>query len=218
MIIDALLSDKKQFVDVQGRKFWFISYDEKSCNLTAWKEENSCSILTAVLHASEVSKKALEFLGINYTGDTRQPEFQPKNEFSGDAVPQEGGKKRRRNMKAIEVPEMLTCKKCGGEQKLNKPYIVAKAEKLGVTVDEVIASFECQKCTPTKGKKSSKNYDGVPDKLVCPCGHETKYHPSTIMSMAEKKGISVKELEESYKCQTCNPTKGRKAKVKSEDK
>lgn len=213
MISSVLFADKKQFTDINGRKLWFVRYHEKSCRLVVWKEEGQGCALCTNIHASEVSKDILEFLGIGYSGSSQDlADTQPR-----DVEQKDDGKKPRRNLKAIDLPEMLVCQKCGAEQKLNKPYVVAKADKLGISVEDVVSGFECQKCTPTKGRKSSKSYDGVPDRLVCPCGHETKYHPSAIMSMAEKKGISVGELMKSYRCQKCNPTKGRSKMVIKED-
>ena len=63
-------------------------------------------------------------------------------------------------------PEFMECK-CGNKVKTNYYYLKTKAQKMGISIDNLIANYQCQKCNPTKGhkkikaKKTKKNKKGV---------------------------------------------------------
>lgn len=61
----------------------------------------------------------------------------------------------KRESKYEGVPNELTCA-CGYTTPCVKNVFVKKAEKLGVTPQELADGYVCQKCNPTIGKKKKK--------------------------------------------------------------
>ena len=59
-------------------------------------------------------------------------------------------KGRQPNPLFANLPEELVCK-CGAKVPLNAYQVKTKADKLGITMDEVVKNYACQKCVPTKG-------------------------------------------------------------------
>ena len=103
------------------------------------------------------------------------------------------------------VPDRMICK-CGHVVKYSQSSIINMAKKKGMTVEEMVNGYECQKCSPTIGisrGKKKKDYGNVPDRMICKCGQEIKYHPSMIIKMAKKKGMTVEEMVNRYECQKC---------------
>jgi hypothetical protein len=50
------------------------------------------------------------------------------------------------------VPDKLVCK-CGHTVKYHPSMIIATAKKKGLSVENFVKSYQCQKCNPTKGRK-----------------------------------------------------------------
>jgi hypothetical protein len=57
--------------------------------------------------------------------------------------------------------------------------------------------------------KRRKKYDDLPKELVCECGNKVTANWSYLNKKADKLGIPAMDLAKNYKCQVCNPTKGR---------
>lgn len=65
----------------------------------------------------------------------------------------------------------------------------------------------------TSKTKKRRKYKGVPDKLKCTeCGVYTKIAASVLVNRCEKNDISIEDYIAGYKCQRCNPTRGRAKK------
>ena len=64
-------------------------------------------------------------------------------------------KGRKANPKYKDMPEELICK-CGASVKANYTYLSKKAEAKKITLDDLIKSYQCQKCHPTKGRKKGQ--------------------------------------------------------------
>ena len=75
-------------------------------------------------------------------------------------------KGRKANPKYAHLPKELVCK-CGNKVATSAGAIVAKAEKLKITPEEVVKQYVCQTCNPTKGrKKGKKGNKGKRKKIV----------------------------------------------------
>lgn len=113
------------------------------------------------------------------------------------------------------LPKMLTCK-CGAETKANYYYLQKRADNLKVPIEDLFKNYVCQACNPTKGKgKASKLDVNLPAMLTCKCGVQIKPNYSYLQKKADEKKIPLMDLVKNWKCQTCNPTKGRGRKKKS---
>jgi len=60
-------------------------------------------------------------------------------------------------------------------------------------------------------KRRTKN-PNLPKTLTCSCGREVNANWTVLNKKADKLGIPAIDLANNYKCQKCNPTKGRKKK------
>ena len=63
--------------------------------------------------------------------------------------------KRKKKFDFSSLPDMLTCK-CGKAIKANYYYLQKKADEKKVPLDDLVKSYACQKCNPTKGRKKKK--------------------------------------------------------------
>ena len=120
---------------------------------------------------------------------------------------------RAKNPKFANYPSELVCK-CGNRTKVAASNLDAKAKLKGISVDELVKEYVCQKCCPRKrgrfGKAKNPKFKDYPDELVCKCGNKVKVGASNLNARAKLKGISVKDFVKGYVCQKCFSTRGRK--------
>jgi hypothetical protein len=62
---------------------------------------------------------------------------------------------RKADPKYAHLPKELVCK-CGNKVNTSPSAIVTRAKKLGITPEEVVNQYVCQKCAPTKGRHKRK--------------------------------------------------------------
>lgn len=123
----------------------------------------------------------------------------------------------RRN-KYENIPKEITCTKCNASMTIQPSILVKRAEniskKKGIifTVDDYIKDYQCQKCRPTKGRRTNPNLPAKIE-LVCKCGYKVIYPHSIVKKQAEKKNLTIEKYVAGYQCQKCNPTKGRHKKA-----
>ncbi len=65
------------------------------------------------------------------------------------------GRGRKADPRYANLPKELVCK-CGNKVNTSPSAIVARAKKLGITPEEVVNQYKCQKCVPTKGRHKRK--------------------------------------------------------------
>ncbi|HII94239.1 MAG TPA: hypothetical protein HA367_00625 [Candidatus Methanofastidiosum sp.] len=65
-------------------------------------------------------------------------------------------KGRKPNLSNSNLPKELVCK-CGAKVKTNATALKKSAEKKGISIEEIIKNYSCQKCNPTKGLHLRKN-------------------------------------------------------------
>jgi hypothetical protein len=131
------------------------------------------------------------------------------------------GKMRRGRRKKYEnVPKELTCVQCKCTIEITPSVLAKKVEKLdikakeagkpGILLVDYISDFHCKRCRPpVKGRKANPALAHLPTELVCGCGNKISVTPSYIVQRAKIKNITPEELVKNYKCQVCNPTKGK---------
>lgn len=71
---------------------------------------------------------------------------------------------------------------------------------------------EMQEREAINRKKRRSNNSDLPKTLTCAYGHEVNANWSVLNKKADKLDIPAIDLANNYKCQKCNPTKGRKKK------
>ena len=154
--------------------------------------------------------------------------------------PRKRGRAASTNLEFSSLPHTMKCK-CGKEVIVNPIYLKSKAEKNNTTVLQLIESFVCQSCCPTKGRhkgegsgnkteksgvesttttttrgrKPNPEFAGLPKTIKCKCGKEVTANYAYLKIKAEKEETTIQNLVENFQCQTCHPTKGRK-KVEKE--
>lgn len=169
------------------------------------------------LGISDVDSDTLKFLGI-WGGLSKEVQEQSVRIDEGGVIESanrmEHARKHRRN-KYPGVQNGITCSNCGAEQKMVAAAIVKNAEKWALKnkmipdIEKWIKQWKCQKCNPTKGRRVHKD---LPPKveLVCKCGAKVVYPSAVVAKTIAKKSLTLEAYISGYRCQTCNPTKGRK--------
>lgn len=118
--------------------------------------------------------------------------------------------KRGRQKNPANIPTEMVCS-CGKKVTYPLSHIKRVAETKGKSVEEFIKEYECKSCNPPlKGRK--KDPKNAPQDLICSCGSKVTYPLNNIRKVAGKKGKTVEEFINGYRCQKCNPTKGRQKK------
>lgn len=115
-------------------------------------------------------------------------------------------KGRATNPAFAHLPKELICK-CGHKVSTSPASIVQRATQKGMTPEEFIAQYQCQKCNPTKGqfgKKKSQKANEFPTETICiGCKLPVKIVKANIEEKAAILGITAMELVKNYKCRKC---------------
>jgi hypothetical protein len=130
-------------------------------------------------------------------------------------VPSKGRKSGNKSL-----PTILKChgENCNNEVTYASANLIKYAERKGLTINELIASYKCQSCAPSKRGKGAKTETNEtttrrpPIELKCHgenCNKVQVYAYAALVGIAEKKGKNIEELINNYKCQSCFSTKGR---------
>lgn len=206
-----VMEDLVQFVGTDKNKYYYVNPVKN--HMMVWKElrDGNGEFICDKLNLSVVNEQILTDAGLWETLPNKIKELIVKTHESTKAERIErmahARTKRKKKFDFSNLPEFLTCK-CGKEVKANYYYLQKKADEKKVPLDDLVKSYQCKACNPVRrGRKASQDYNGIPDKLVCKCGHEVKYHPSMILKMAEKKGKTVDELVKGYICRACKKKK-----------
>jgi len=139
-------------------------------------------------------------------------EFENKQkEIEKQQVIEHMGKMRMGRRKKYEnIPKELTCIQCNGTIEVTPSILAKKIEKSGLLAVDYIAKFKCKRCAPPiRGRKANPALAHLPTELVCTCGNKISVTPSYIAQRAKIKGITPEVFVSTWKCQKCNPTKGR---------
>lgn len=170
------------------------------------------------LDITSVNVDTLKFLGV---WENLSPELQKEVE---SIVHQEKEQvnglmekaRAARRKRYVNVPKELVCK-CGARISIPPGTLVDRVEKMkeskGVTysIDDYVKQWQCQKCNPTKGRKANPEIAGLPKELTCTkCKVVKPCLPSSISQRSKQKNLTPKQFLDTYVCQKCNPTKGRK--------
>ena len=215
----SAFEDLAKFRDRNGQEYYFIELIKPDI-LKVWKDNNSKfgwhTGQIGGVKLNTLDREVLEELNVwEELSDELKSDIKGAQEFREQQIKDRMSKARQaRKAKYPNIPREITCTKCGTVKKVTPSTIAKRVEAAGILLDDYLKVFECNKCNPRKRGKKAKDYGDVPKQLVCSCGKVTKYHPTALINMAKKKGISVKKLVKDYRCQKCKPTKGRKKKKK----
>jgi len=112
------------------------------------KVELKCKCGNSVTYPSNMIKKMAEKKGISIDEMVKGYVCQTCN-------PTKLGRGRKPSGK-VKQAKTWKCMKCGKEVTANWTYLNAKAKKMNVDVDELVKSFNCQICVPTKGRQKKE--------------------------------------------------------------
>ena len=123
--------------------------------------------------------------------------------------------RRGRRKKYPDMPKEYRCIICDEPYKIQPSTVRQRLEKKGILLDDFIKTYECRKCNPGWGKKTSTNpqaifFKTLPTELVCKCGRKVKANYTYLTKRAEKLGVTMDSLVRGYSCQKCSPTIGRR--------
>ena len=215
--MSVVTEDYDSFETKNGKTYYLVNF-VKPDNLLVWQDgETNYGCSTAFCSSLKVVHVEPEELKRLKVWDKLSKETQEKivnhiDEHKQAKVDRMGHARRGRKEKFPNIPENLTCCKCGEVEKAYPSQTAKKIEKLDVTVEKYLEEYECGVCQPrTRGRKA--NPKNVPTDLVCKCGNKVTYPLNMIVKRAEDKNMNVTELIEGYRCQSCCPIKrGRKKK------
>jgi len=214
-----LYEDLEKFETLDGQEYRFVRLCSHG-NILCWNvtntridgQEAECQGITA----RRLSEDELKRLGIwdDLPEEMRLQILSGAVEEVHSARPTQGPKQGRRQHYDSNIPRVLKCVECEAEVNVPPSQLMKRAEKAGVSWEEFVEQFKCQRCNPTKGRgrKPNPEFEGLPEFLECKCGYKTKLNPHYLKQKAEKAGVTMQELIDGYQCQTCNPTKGRRKK------
>ena len=120
-----------------------------------------------------------------------------------------------RKVKYPNVPKELVCTKCGGKIGIQPSILAKRVENLaktkgvGYTVEDYVKTYECQTCHPTKGRRANPEFAKFPKELQCKCGNKVHTSAQAIIKAAVCNKVTTDEYIANYRCQVCNPTRGR---------
>ena len=117
---------------------------------------------------------------------------------------------RQKKALYIGMPTEVTCCKCDEPQKMVPAQIIKRAEAKGMPWKEWIKIFACQRCVPTKGRRSNPKYANVPKTVHCcepGCTFEQTQAPSQTEKLAISKNLTIEKYLASWKCKTHRPHK-----------
>ena len=217
--MNILLDDYKKFESNEGETYSFVRF-LKPDRLLVWQELDSTDGMhhdvISKLRADYVGSATLQELGVwNSLAKSMQELILDDESMHKEHIHGKMEKARSsRRQKYPNIPRELTCTLCKKVIKTVPSALAKKLDKLDLAVEKYAETFECSVCSPKRRGREAKDYGGVPDKMVCSCGHIQNYHPSMIIKMAMKKGKTVEEFVKDYHCQSCVPSRGRKKKNK----
>lgn len=195
--------------ETYNKKYWFLgllkdnmlSVIEKTKDNNGWHVENYISISPLLFY-----KETLEKIGVwNKIKDKRNIQGAPVEVV--------------RVSKYSHIPKEIACIKCGKMVEVVPSVIAQRITSKGMSIEKYIEEFSCNECVPRKRGRNKKvrsleemgNYtvNTFPSALICKCGNSIKIQMSSLIKRAKDKGKTVEEFVNGYKCQKCNPTKGR---------
>jgi hypothetical protein len=147
-----------QFKLNRDQTFYFMKDSVKGSLIKAWlvKDGN-----TATLHLVDLLKTLIEIDVLKGIGlwdlldVATQGAITEVNTLKTTVVKDKMAEmrgKRKKKFDFSKLPEFLTCK-CGREVKANYYSLQKKADKQMIPLDDLVKSYQCQTCNPTKGRK-----------------------------------------------------------------
>jgi len=208
MNFDILINGLTTFKTKYNQKCAFIEL-VKPDQIKCWMKKTTNEMQIGLMNVCHISVEELKETKLwDKLNEDIQKSVEEHESMKGYTHTKIKKESKSRKNKYPNMPVEIICITCGDEITINKANVAKKVEKLGIGLDQYIKEFECRTCKPVHRGRAKKDYGDVPDRMVCKCGHVVKYPQSTIISMAKKKGITVEEMVNGYKCQKCNPTKG----------
>lgn len=220
-----LFQDCTEF-EFENRKVHFVRFHKETKRVIFWEHGNNNFVRESFCKNLPFDKFPIETLKDLDIWDKLSPEEQEeyeskqaegKKEVVEKMAKARSARGRKVDPKYAHLPSVLeyACKTCGAERKQPRSAVILAAEKKGLDVEKFMAEYECQKCNPTKGrgrKKKNPKYANLPEEMVCKCGYKTRVNVGQLEKKAAREKTTVEKLIKNYKCQTCNPTKGRRKK------
>ena len=216
---------------INGENVLFITKKNTECALIkfvkpdkiyCWGKLNSDSMYPLVITPFQVPINDLKSMHIwDQLSDSLQKDLHKQMEEDKTENNLKMAKARQnRRKKYPDMPREYECINCHIKQAIHPAVVSKRLEKNGILLDDFIKDFHCQKCRPSKrGRQASMSKQAIyfktlPAMLVCKCGRKIKANYSYLTKKAEKLGVTMDSLVKGYICQRCNPTKGRKKKVR----
>jgi len=212
---NKMLADYPVIDTRDGDELRFVRASDEGEKLLCWKDlgnvAGTWSQKCMVVRVSKIKPSSLKEVGV---WDKLTPERQVELEnFHPEApvTPQGDAPRKRQRHDYTGVPDQLTCK-CGHVQKYSKYQILKNAEAKGLSVDEYVNSYQCQKCNPTKGRRRKEplpKIDGVedPTKVTCTiCKEQKGTTVEQMQSLSDRLDMPLPEVYAKYVCRKCNKT------------
>ena len=200
------------FKDITGQEYSLVDF--KSPNkLLVWKKLKTTfgwnNEICMGLLVHKVSVDALKEMKI---WDKLEEEVKIKViEYGKNNIEQHRTYKGRKQ-KYPNMPEELICTVCKESKKVVKSQLGKMLESKGLELEGYVEAYQCRKC---RSPLNDPKYAGLPTELICnECGKAVKQSSYALIKKIDRTGISIAEIIEAYKCQVCNPTRGKKANPK----
>lgn len=210
MLDTMLFGDCISFKDLSGRDLLFVRFGNPD-KLLVWEKpyfkdgfnESICKVIS-VKTVDVDTLKTLNVWG-KLSEDAQKEIYQRTEQEKADIIQGEQPAMFGRKLKYPDIPKEIDCSSCGCAIKIVPSIIGKRLEKSGISIEDYLKTFQCQKCKPVKEVVSEKI------SLVCiQCGKNVSTTNSQVEARAAKKSMTVEYFTKQFQCQTCNPTKGAK--------
>lgn len=216
---DLLMEDRIKIKGKDGSEYFIYKFI-KPRHFLCWDSlknyEGQGEIVLKKVDLTEFDPETLESNGIwKELGDNvKQAIIEVKNDIENHHRNRMDHARKCRQPKYPNLPRELECVQCHNKIKIPPGVLAKRIEKLNVLSDDYIRGFTCQTCKPTKGRRA--NVKNVPRELECiQCHNKIKIPPSTLAKRIERLNILADDYIKGFTCQTCKPTKVRRANVKN---
>jgi hypothetical protein len=199
---------------------WILSWGENKDNTGIWRKSDNWKC-----YGEKVTNIPIEDLKKIEVWDKLSSDIRKFME-NGEVAYQEEVKGRMgkargaRKKKYANVPRELICTKCQEKVNVAPGILVARVEKIAkekailFTIEDYQKVFQCQRCNCTKGRKANPANANLPKELVCSCGAKVKTNSTALNKVAALRKITIEEYVKNFRCQLCNPTRGKHLRSK----
>ena len=202
------IQDDKFFSNTKDkREIAIIKYNKKTNKIFCWVNNSSgyeYKMYLEKIDPLNVIGGESELLRMNIWNELPLKTKNEIKELDTQNSQNEMTKFKNRKKKYPEIPKEIKCIQCGKKQKMSASILGKKLEEKNILIEDYVKNFKCQKCNPTKGRKRTSRYAGIPKEINCSiCKKTTNVSQSKVMANCNINNLTLNDYINSFKCKKC---------------